>query len=115
MDEELRPARKREGFWYTPSGHAEPRRIAPEKVVRPRRKTLAHVTQYPWPSTEGAWCWRVEDPSVREGRDGVRRNGVVASHGVMADEFPSFMPHESVAATLVDFEDEDGRCPGELA
>ena len=115
MDPEAyeRPAQKRDD-WYTPEGGGEAN-VKPEPGRRPRKKSLAHICQFPMPSMDGSYPRSVSDPNVEVGRDGVARNGTVAVVGFHGDPGPD-MPqvvHPSIWMTLVDNEDDRGRCPGE--
>ena len=78
-----------------------------------RKRSLAHVCEFPTVSLDGNYP-PIGTEGVRVGRDGMARNGVVAV-GFVHDEHPEVpsMPHSGIANTLVDFEDDRGRCPGD--
>ena len=98
--------------WYVPQSPA-PREANEPAPLRPRKRSLAHVCEFPTVSLDGNYQ-PIGTEGVRVGRDGMARNGVVAV-GFVHDEHPEVpsMPHSGIANTLVDFEDDRGRCPGD--
>ena len=108
-----RPAQKRHD-WYVPTALPDGHTVVPEEPRKPRKRSLAHVAEFPMPDLEGEWHWRQYDPSVRRGGDWAV-NGVVAV-GPLDAEDPSVLldgTPAAIASTLVDWEDERGRVPRE--